>query len=1105
MKKSVCEQALGMAAGTLACWLRDRSRVWVLAVAIVAVLTGASSVWAGTKFVNGTASGANNGTSWTDAYTSLASALANVSDNDQVWVAQGTYTEGMQLTVANSGVTITGGFTNGMTELSQRDSANFVVKVDGNLSYRCFNITAANVTLDGLTIQRGNIAGFGGGIYNAGSGLTVQSCIITNCTTASAPGDNHAGSGIYSKESMAVLNSSVVNNKASTGGNGYGGGGIYFDSTGTLLVSNTVFQANIAQDANAGDPSYGAGGAIHMAQNGQLDALNCIFDGNAVLHDEAGKEHHRGGAIYLKGNSGAGRVVNCTFYTNNVVKGYGGAIYSAGAPLAITNSIFWGNTRGYQTTGRQIYSSGSVSIDYACLPGTGTDEVYASGTLTVNHVITNDPLFANAAGHDLHLKSRGGRWTGSGWVTDAVLSPCIDAGNPASAYDNEPAYNGGRINLGAYGNTVQASKTAADTAISNGSVTYIPGQTMATLNGMLTYTGAAPAEVWVYWGKTDGTNNEAQWANTNYFGTNTSALPAAYSTNVTVELNTTYYYAYKSANTYGTNWATPSATFFTIGIPPKMTIQAIDANAAELGSDPGVFTISGDSNMLTNLPLTVYYTISGTAGNGGDYTTIPSSVTIPAGSTNISITISPRYDTSVEGDETVTLTLVSDPLYTFVSPATATMTIADNPMAGVIVYVDKNAVGGVNDGTSWANACTNFDSAVAYVANGGAIWAAKGTYVAGSELSVTTPNISVYGGFAGNETLFLQRDIAANPTKLDGQKTRRLLNVSSTNVTIDGLTLTQGWITSGMGAAIANTGTGLLVKNCILNNNEVRTSSGDDGGAAIGSSVSMTVQDCLFIGNTNTVNNFGGAIYLTGGSLLVERSHFILNHNADSYSGTYGNGCGGAIHIKGGNLTARNCSFVGNTTDAAGGNLRGSHGGAVYFGNATVSLLENCTFYANRSIRVEPSCGGGAMYIYNAGAVVGVTNCIFWQNVSASGVSSASITNNGTLNLGYCDIDVNGITGGTLNYGTGIINVDPLFASTSMPYDMHLQSKYGRWSSGGWVNDTVTSPCIDAGDPASSYSLETDYNGERINLGAYGNTPQASRSKRTGGTLMMFQ
>jgi len=35
----------------------------------------------------------------------------------------------------------------------------------------------------------------------------------------------------------------------------------------------------------------------------------------------------------------------------------------------------------------------------------------------------------------------------------------IDAGDPASAYDNEPAPNGKRVNLGAYGNTPQASKT----------------------------------------------------------------------------------------------------------------------------------------------------------------------------------------------------------------------------------------------------------------------------------------------------------------------------------------------------------------------------------------------------------------------------------------------------------------------------------------------------------------------------------------------------------------------------------------------------------------------------------------------------------------------
>jgi hypothetical protein len=166
----------------------------------------------------------------------------------------------------------------------------------------------------------------------------------------------------------------------------------------------------------------------------------------------------------------------------------------------------------------------------------------------------------------------------------------------------------------------------------------------------------------------------------------------------------------------------------------------------------------------------------------------------------------------------------------------------------------------------------------------------------------------------------------------------------------------------------------------------------------------------------------------------------------------------------------------------------------------------NCTFYANASLNADPVCGGGAVYVYNAGAVVGVTNCIFWQNSSASGASSASILlAAGTLNLGYCDIDTSGVSGGTLNYGAGILNADPLFASTNMPYDMHVKSYYGRWSPaapGGWAKDAETSPCIDAGDPASSYALESEPNGKRVNLGAYGNTPQASRSKSIRGTVI---
>ena len=45
------------------------------------------------------------------------------------------------------------------------------------------------------------------------------------------------------------------------------------------------------------------------------------------------------------------------------------------------------------------------------------------------------------------------------WVQDEVTSPCIDAGDPASPVSEEPLPNGGRINMGVYGGTAEASKS----------------------------------------------------------------------------------------------------------------------------------------------------------------------------------------------------------------------------------------------------------------------------------------------------------------------------------------------------------------------------------------------------------------------------------------------------------------------------------------------------------------------------------------------------------------------------------------------------------------------------------------------------------------------
>ncbi len=73
------------------------------------------------------------------------------------------------------------------------------------------------------------------------------------------------------------------------------------------------------------------------------------------------------------------------------------------------------------------------------------------------------------------------------------------------------------------------------------------------------------------------------------------------------------------------------------------------------------------------------------------------------------------------------------------------------------------------------------------------------------------------------------------------------------------------------------------------------------------------------------------------------------------------------------------------------------------------------------------------------------------------------------------------------------IHVDPLFVDPKN-HDYHLQSVSGHWNGKTWVKDKVNSPCIDAGYISSDYSNEPEDNGDRINIGRYGNTVYASLS-----------
>jgi len=199
-------------------------------------------------------------------------------------------------------------------------------------------------------------------------------------------------------------------------------------------------------------------------------------------------------------DSSTPKIDHNTLYNNNVGVAMYEAIQGMGAGKGtFTNGIIWGsvsadviNTPDSQgVPGATVFSHSCIQtgVYYNADPATVTPAPTAM-PLTGTGLLTAaagcaDPMFAapgvipapSMAGTtfevgDFHLKSVGGRFVansgtsildgdilGAFVTTDTVTSPLIDLGDPASPFDLEPAPNGGRTELGTYGNSKYASKT----------------------------------------------------------------------------------------------------------------------------------------------------------------------------------------------------------------------------------------------------------------------------------------------------------------------------------------------------------------------------------------------------------------------------------------------------------------------------------------------------------------------------------------------------------------------------------------------------------------------------------------------------------------------
>ncbi|MGB9941437.1 disaggregatase related repeat-containing protein, partial [Methanosarcina sp.] len=154
---------------------------------------------------------------------------------------------------------------------------------------------------------------------------------------------------------------------------------------------------------------------------------------------------------------------------------------------------------------------------------------------------------------------------------------------------------------------------------------------------------------------------------------------------------------------------------------------------------------------------------------------------------------------------------------------------------------------------------------------------------------------------------------------------------------------------------------------------------------------------------------------------------------------------------------------------------------------------------------------------YNA-AVVHMYHPSYSSSYSPPGGYITTLRNNIIINTRKCTKDSNGGYG-TFNYLSSThtfvlennclynnsagnyknctsksdLYVNPLFADPKN-HDYHLQSVSGRCNGETWIKDKVSSPCIDTGYSLSDYSNEPEDNGNRINIGRYGNTVYASLS-----------
>ncbi len=328
-------------------------------------------------YVDASATGDNNGTSWANAYNNLNDALSLTTASD-IWIAEGEY-KPTQIDTATyyklgAAHNIYGGFQSGDASLSDRDPENNITLLNGDIAGNddpsdisvnkddnavhliYIDDQIGHVMIDGVHFRNGtaltnndngesNFQLRGGAIYSL-SPLSLNNCSFESNTALS-------GSAVYilQADEGAIANCTFTKNFSTSQA-----GGLMLATCSGVSVSDCTFEDN---DVNRG--------ALYTLQCSDIDVSDCFFVNNTVIPGAFGSGGYfnwqsvninltdcwfegnvseNAGAIYSDGREISGtnqlNLTRCQFLNNNVAN-FGGAVYIYEGQAILSSCVFENN------------------------------------------------------------------------------------------------------------------------------------------------------------------------------------------------------------------------------------------------------------------------------------------------------------------------------------------------------------------------------------------------------------------------------------------------------------------------------------------------------------------------------------------------------------------------------------------------------------------------------------------------------------------------------------------------------------------------------------------------------------------------------------------